>query len=201
MLYYSPTLCGAWNRSPEALPRGERPIPGNPAPERGSGNTRPSPRTYGALLGRGVVSRGCAHLRRAYPGLFPSDRPAVVYAPREWGVSSRRALLRARPGHPAGARAIVGRSHLGASPEAIKAVPRLRGAHGCCRSVMGLADRPAVVYAPQEWAFHHVVHHCARGPDTLREPEQLSVAPTSGQAPRQLKLCPASAGRLGDVGP
>ena len=38
---------------------------------------------------------------------------------------------RARPGHPAGARTIVGRSNLGASPEAIKAVPRLRGADGC----------------------------------------------------------------------
>ena len=37
---------------------------------------------------------------------------------------------RAGPGHPAGARTIVGRSNLGASPEAIKAVPRLRGAHG-----------------------------------------------------------------------
>ncbi|GEM_PF-2431067 len=37
----------------------------------------------------------------------------------------------------------------------------------------------------------------ARGPDTLREPEQSAVAPTSGQAPRLLKRCPASAGRMG----
>ncbi len=55
----------------------------------------------------------------------------VSVAPANVSGKDTDCRSRAGPGHPAGARTIVGRSNLGASPEAIKAVPRLRGADGC----------------------------------------------------------------------
>ena len=132
------------------------------------------PRTYGAPW-VGAVSRCYAHLRRAHPGLFPPDRHAVVHAPvGRLGLaitSTFGRYDRAGPGHPAGARTIVGRSNLGASPEAIKAVPRLRGAHGRL-----MAPRlPRTYGAPWVGAVSRCYAHLRRAHPGLFPPDRHAV--------------------------
>ena len=115
----------------------------------------------------------------------------VSVAPANVSGKDTDCRSRAGPGHPAGARTIVGRSNLGASPEAIKAVPRLRGAHERL-----MAPRlPRTYGAPWVGAVSRCYAHLRRAHPGLFPPDRNAVV--HAPAERMGVSAPSCAGRMG----